>query len=315
MPKVKNPFKYAQYQRVKIVNSQKDEIRRFYREGFNEVRKEINRMPMKETESTIIKKMYLKSIQRDIESYLDNVDKRTIYLVRGNMDKMVDIVCSNNQMFMKNIGFTSVPEFMLNKKFKEDVVNRIATGKLYGGKWNLSSAVWGDNANKKNEMSKIIAKGLMKNKSIDAIAKDIERFVNPRSRKGDAWYNEYEVRRTVDYNSQRLARTMISHAYEESFVSLTYKNPFIDAYRWVTSGGDKVCPLCIERETQDLYGLGEGIYPKDKLPLDHPNGMCTFEVVVSMSDEEIGEAIADWYLGEGDEMMTRKLNDFVKSIK
>ena len=42
---------------------------------------------------------------------------------------MVEIVCENNQMFMKNIGFTSVPEFMLSKKFKQDVVNRIVTGK------------------------------------------------------------------------------------------------------------------------------------------------------------------------------------------
>ena len=315
MPKVKNPFEYAQHQRVKIVNSQKDEIRKFYLEGYKEVQKEINKLPMKETESTIIKKMYLKAIQKEIDEYLKDVDKKTIYLVKGNMNKMVEIVCENNQMFMKNIGFTSVPEFMLSKKFKQDVVNRIVTGKLYGGKWDLSSAVWGDNAKKKNEMSRIIAKGLMKNKTIDAIAKDIERYVNPRARKGDTWYNDYNVRRKVDYNSQRLARTMIGHAYQESFVSLTYKNPFIDAYKWVTSVGDKVCPLCIERETQDLYGLGDGIYPKDKLPLDHPNGMCTFEAVVSMSDEEIAEAIADWYLGEGDEYMNEKLDEFVKSIK
>lgn len=315
MPNIKNPFEYAQFRRVKIVNSQKEEIRKFYRDGYDDIKKEIDKLPMKETESTIIKKMYLKSIQKEIDEYLKDVDKKTMYLVKGNMGKMVEIVSENNQMFMKKIGFTSIPEFMLNKKFKQDVVNRIVTGKLYGDKWNLSSAIWGDYANKKKEMSRIIANGLIKGKNINSIAKDIERYVNPRARKGQKWIDEFHARKSIDYNSQKLARTMISHAYQESFVSLTYKNPFIDAYRWVTSGGDKVCPLCIERETQDLYGLGDGIYPKDKLPLDHPNGMCTFEVVVSMSDDEIAEAIADWYLGEGDDDMNRRLNEFVKSIK
>ena len=119
----------------------------------------------------------------------------------------------------------------------------------------------------------------------------------------------------IDYNAQRLARTMISHAYEESFVAVTKNNPFIEAYQWITSGSDRVCEICIDRESSDHYGLGPGIYPKDALPLDHPNGMCTFDVVITMTDEEISDAIADWYLGEGDPEMNKRIDDYVEEMK
>ena len=64
----------------------------------------------------------------------------------------------------------------------------------------------------------------------------------------------------------------------------------------------------------DHYGLGPGIFPKDKLPLDHPNGMCTFEPVMLYDDEEIAELVADWYLDEGDVEMNEKINLFIEDL-
>ena len=252
----------------------------------------------------------MNSLKEEVNQNLLDIDKKTNYLVKSNMDLMVDKVIYNNNLFMKDLGFSNT--YTDDRIFRQNVVNRIITGKLYGGKWSLSSAIWGDSKMKQNEISRIVARGIAENKSTYDIAKQLQRYVNPNA------YKETIIpgtRKVVDYNSQRLARTMVSHAYEESFVSLTKYNPFIDAYRWVTSGGDRVCPLCVERATADDYGLGEGIYPKDQLPLDHPNGMCTFEVVISMSEEEIDNAITDWYLDQGDEEMNEALDEFVRYIK
>lgn len=305
----KNPFAYAEGQRVKIVNSQKREIKNLYYDAYKEIKKDIDKVIKKDTDDSYLKRVYLNSVKEEINSYMVEVDRKTNYLVKSNMDLMVDKVIMNNNTFMKDLGFTST--YTDAPLFRKNVVDRIATGKLYGGKWNLSSAIWGDNKQKQLEINRIVSKGVLENKSVYDIAKQLEKYVNPNS---VHMINIPGTRNVVDYNAQRLAKTMVSHAYEESFVSLTKYNPFIDAYRWITSGGDRVCPLCIERETQDLFGLGEGIYPKDQLPLDHPNGMCTFEVVVSMSESEIDNAIIDWYLGEGDEDMNEALDEFVRYI-
>ena len=229
------------------------------------------------------------------------------------MEKMVEIVFQNNEIFLRGSGYK---DYINNPMLKSDVINRIYTGKIYQGKWNLSSAIWGDNQAKINEMNSIIAKGVAENKSLYEISKSLERYVNPNARKSYEWNKMFPgSRKNVDYNAQRLARTTIQHAYQQSFVSATFYNPFIEAYRWVTSGGHNVCQLCLDRESLDEYGLGNGIFPKDKLPLDHPNGMCTFEVVMSMTDDEISDCIADWYMGIGDKRMNKQLDKFSKYLK
>lgn len=309
----KNPFETSQGNRIKIVGKQKKEIKNLYLEVLKEIRKDINKSFDKDTENSRLKIVKLNSLKDELIDYMNYVDRSTEKIINNNMDLMVASVINDNNLFNSNLGFNNIAT---NPRLKQDVINRIATGKLYNGKWNLSSAIWSDNASKINEINSIVAKGILKNKSVYDIAKSLERYVNPNARKDYKWSNIFPgSRKVVDYNAQRLARTMVSHAYQESFVALTKKNPFIEAYEWITSGGDRVCPLCIERETQDAFGLGPGIYPKDALPLDHPNGMCTFDVVITMSDKEIADAIADWYLGEGDDDMNEAIDDYVNSLK
>ena len=99
---------------------------------------------------------------------------------------------------------------------------------------------------------------------------------------------------------------MVQHAYQESFVRVTKNNPFIDSYQWLASGGDRMCDICAERDGK--------IYSKDELPLDHPNGMCTFVVVMSKSLEEVGSDLHDWMMGEGDEALNREIDKFANDL-
>ncbi len=310
MPK---PFEYAQGMRNKIVEKQRKEIKGIYLEVLKELQDEITTLSYKDDMSENLKIKYLKSMKKELEENMRYADKKMEKTIRGNMDNMVTAILKDNQTFLKGMGFH---DYMSNGKAMRDIVERVASGNLYKGKWSLSSAIWGDNKQKLNEINKIVAKGIMKNKGVYNIAKDLERYVNPRARKNYNWSNMFPgSRRKIDYNAQRLARTMVQHAYEESFVAVTKNNPFIEAYQWITSGGSRVCALCMDRESVDHYGLGPGIYPKDKLPLDHPNGMCTFDVVITMSNDEIADAVADWYLGVGDKSMNKKIDKYVKDLK
>lgn len=308
-----NPFKKSERDRKKIVEKQKKEIKKLYKEAYDEIKKDIEKLKGKNDVSSVMRRRYLNSLKQEINDYMTIVDTKTEGIVKINMEQMVSSVLRNNQTYLTDLGFN----FYTNQAaIKNNVIKTITSGNLYNSRWNLSKAIWGDNAARQKEINRIVAKGILQNKGVYEIAKDLERFVNPNARKKTSWNSMFpNTRKKIDYNAQRLARTMVSHAYEQSFVRATIHNPFIDAYRWITSGGHNVCVLCIDRETSDRYGLGPGVFPKDKLPIDHPNGMCTFDIVTSMSENEIKEAIADWYFGMGDEEMNKKIDFFVNDMK
>lgn len=313
MPIVSDPFEYAEGERVKLTEEQRKEIKKLYSDVLEDVRKQIRWIEHKKDVSSTVRKRYLESLKSNIEKSMESVDRKTEKTIRSNMSKMAGLVMENNQMFLSGMGLKN---YMNDPKLKTDVVSRIVSGKLYENKWNLSSAIWGDNQRKLKEINSIVAKGVLANKGVYEIAKDLERYVNPGARKSWEWSKMFPgSRRKIDYNAQRLARTMVSHAYQETLVAVTKNNPFVEGYQWITSGSDRVCPICIDRAETDHYGMGPGIYPKNALPLDHPNGMCTFDVVMSMTAEESADAIADWFLGEGDKKMNKSIDKFVKDLK
>ena len=118
------------------------------------------------------------------------------------------------------------------------------------------------------------------------IAKDLENYVRPSAKLGWNKVTKDGVKiykKQVDYNAQRLGRTLVQHSYQQSFISTTQKNPFVTDYIW-NSNGSRVCELCASRDGKH--------YSKYDLPMDHPNGMCTMipNVVNNLEDK-----LADWY--------------------
>lgn len=172
----------------------------------------------------------------------------------------------------------------------EDIVGSILQGKVYSGKWTLAGSIWGDTKWTQHDIETIVAQGVALNKSAYEIAKDLERYVNPNARKDWEWSKVYPgTKKKVDYSAQRLARTMIAHAYQQSLERACAKNPFVDGYIWLSSNSGRVCPICAARNGQ--------FYKKGQLPLDHPNGMCTFEATITKSMIEISNELADWVNG------------------
>lgn len=298
-------FAKAEGIRVQITNQQAKQIRKMYRDLANEYKKEINSLARRTNISSQMRTQYLKDYVKELEydiKYLnDNVQKT----ISSNMFKVSRAVVEDSIVLDQKMGFRGI--FTKQFYIPQDVVAVVSSGKLYEGKWTLSKAIWSDNQKKLNDINSIVAKGIAGNKSTYEIAKDLERYVNPQARKLWNWSKVYpHTSKKIDYNAQRLARTMVSHAYEEAFVESTKDNPFIEAYMWVASGGDRMCPICEDRD-------GE-IFKKEDLPLDHPNGMCTFEIVMTKSYEEIGRDIANWINGEGDSKLNAELDDYAEEL-
>lgn len=308
-------FAKAKGQRVRLVNDQSKQIKKMYSSIIGDIQENIKFLEHRQNISSVMRVQYLKDLQKQISEALEDVDGRLEKTIKLNMNSVAQEVVKCNQALLNNMGFSNQLVGSALSYIPKDVVNEITTGKLYEGKWSLSKAIWNDTARMNKDLERIVATGVASQKSTYEIAKDLEKYVNPSAKKDWDWSKVYPgTKKKIDYNAQRLARTMVSHAYEESFVRATKNNPFVGCYRWLISNSDRVCPICIGRAENNEYGLGAGLYPKDQLPLDHPNGMCTFETVIPKSYEQIADSLADWALGKGDPKLNGQIDDFVEDL-
>ena len=309
-------FVKAEGRRVTVTNTQRRQIKKLYASVLDDISERMEFLKTRDNVSSTLRLQYLNELKSEIEESMSTIDRRVETVIRNNMSMVSEGTVEVNRKLLEKMGFEESVYGIAYSYVPKQVVNEIATGQLYKGRWTLSRAIWQDNVLRNKDLETIIAKGVAENKSTYEVAKDLERYVNPSARKSWDWSKVYPgTRKQIDYNAQRLARTMISHAYEESFVRATKNNPFIEAYRWLPSYSDRVCPLCISRAEDDQYGLGAGIFPKDSLPLDHPNGMCTFETIITKSYEQIADDLADWVVGKGSSELNNLLDIFLRDLQ
>lgn len=293
-------LRLAENMRMKLARKQQKEIKELYERVAKKIAKEAEKLP--DTSSAALRWQYLKTLQGQVSDQIRNIGSKLEGTLISNMAQVATAAAKDNLSLLQSIGMPMIKGAFSH--VPDDVVSSIVTGQVYGGNWSLSRAIWNNTSKTQKDINTIIAEGVAQNKSVYDIAKDLEKYVSPSAKKPWDWNKVYPgTARKVDYNAQRLARTMVSHAYQQSFVQTTIKNPFVTQYRWLGSNSHRICPLCAERDGQ--------LFDKDDLPLDHPNGMCTFEAVMTGSMADMANRIADWALGGSDP----ELDDYSQYLK
>jgi len=278
-----------------IMVSQQKEIQMLYLDWAEDIADKAYYYAMKSNASAAISEKYYKELYNQMKETNKQLGKEIQGIITGNMYTIADSVVASNVEWLKTFGFSVEG---LNAAFSyipNDVVQRLITGQIYQGGWNLSQRIWSDSQQTQKDIYQIMARGLAEQKPIYEIAKDLESYVRPGASK--KWNPVLAMRNTktgeieykrlyknnVDYNAQRLARTLAQHSYQQSFIAATQNNPFITEYIW-HSNGSRVCELCLARNGAH--------FKKDELPMDHPNGMCTMEPVVA---DDMVDQLADWF--------------------
>ena len=295
MPKQKFSLKNAEQVRVTTTMVQQKKIKQMYENLYQEVTKQISKMGKEN-----IKKQNLIILQRDIGNAISQMNKDIQDGIVRDMRIVSNAVVEDTRTFLKQMGFKDKDIHNAFQFVPDEIIREIANGNVYQDNWRLSEAIWGYNKQTQYNLNRIISIGTKQGKSAYEIALDLERYVEPSaskpSRRIYSWRYDKMGNKVkdsfyfgkVDYNAQRLARTLISHAYQQSFMRVNENDPFVVGYRWITSNfHGRVCEICRDREGR--------IFKKDELPLDHPNGMCTFEAVIPDSMESIADKIGMWY--------------------
>lgn len=276
--------------RKNLTKSQEDEISMLYRNVYLRTRKQMLAIPKDGTTSQQIEKQYLNKLIKDLDASYKSLGVGLEKEIKKQAKKAANGVVEDAKKLTTKAGFKIEGAY---SHVPRDVVNALVTGQVYGGNWSLSGAIWRDIDKHKSDISKIVAEGVAANLSSYDIAKSLEQYVDPKARKPWDWSKVYPgTSKKVDYNAQRLARTMVSHAYQQSLERVCKKNPFVDGYIWQSAHTDRTCQLCADRDGQ--------FFAKGDLPLDHPNGMCTFLANITESMTDIADRLADWAKGGDD---------------
>lgn len=261
--------------RTAITKAQERDIRKYYNQWAREIR---------EMERTLPNTPYNESQRRELVELYYQLRSASIQLtteinssVSTNVEWMGRTVQRVNVRWLESVGLT--PD-SLNRKFSQSTdmaIRNILTGSLYNGQ-SLSSRIWDITNSNLNDTNIIIARGLAQDKSLNEIARELEKYLNPdlkndwrvvRVTNPDGTISVYKINNgKVDYRAQRLARTSIQHAYQQTLIALTKDNPFVNGYIWHADGGHP-CMLCLDRDNQ--------FYKAEDVPLDHPNGQCSLE--------------------------------------
>lgn len=83
------------------------------------------------------------------------------------------------------------------------------------------------------------------------------------------------------YIAERIARTETARARYDAFIARYGNDDSVAAYQWKLGSRHPAEDICDMYAHADLYGLGRGVFPKDRAPVNpaHPHCLCHYAPV------------------------------------
>ena len=299
--------KEAQKKKLKLMKKQEKQIKEIYNDMYLNVSKKL-----KKVNPNTLHKRYLEELKKELEKEIKVSNNQVKKIIKKNIEKsselannvQLDFFMSINDKYNLNMGDTFSSMF---SKIPKEAMNEILFGKAYKDRKGLSERIWLDTKKFNKDIDYVVAEGIANKKSTYDIAKDLEKYVNPKASKEWEWSKVYpNANKVVDYNVQRLARTSIQHAFQQAQKRSCKKNPYVEHIRWLSSNSSRTCELCNSRNNQ-LYKIND-------VPLDHPNGLCTTIPEISKSLDEIGKELRLWIDGEANTKLDKWFKKYGKEF-
>lgn len=147
-----------------------------------------------------------------------------------------------------------------------------------------------------------LAKNGAPNKALQAAYNKLLEAVQKGNEKAIEKAVEVAVNEKSRYVAERITRTEMARAWADGFIAKMQKDADIVAVKFKLSSRHPVFDICDMYAKADMYGLGAGIYPKDKLPPlpVHPHCLCRYveviegEVDMQQQRDQVQEAGNKW---------------------
>jgi len=151
----------------------------------------------------------------------------------------------------------------------------------------LSENIWDLHRTTYKDIRRVITTGYADQKYVHEIMNEIRGFLylSEADMRTTYWKEFYKRNppgrgryKSAYKNMDRLIRTEVTRGYREATAEYAKQKKWAKGVKWHRTSGTEECGECDEYESSDLYGLGDGVYPPDALPVSHPQCMCYLTV-------------------------------------
>lgn len=203
--------------------------------------------------------------------------------IKAVAEDTIDIYGNLTSKYAKEKGYAFDAAAAFNSIPYAAVQNVV--GRVWGDGYNFSDRIWIMNEYANQSVKDILSAGISRGEGATKIAKQLQEFLIEPSISDTTSYTTAGLksitgRGTINYNALRLAKNEINNTYREALVVANDKNPIMGGVKWNLSGSHPRPDICDVWAKMDAYGLGAGVTPADKTPIDHVGGFCFLTEVI-----------------------------------
>lgn len=242
-------------------------------------------------------KKYLADINREIDAIADWFTKTNAQWINNNIVQSVEFAIDSQDMAARAFAQAAAEEyqgkgreiltkaatdpaapFLLRAQFGTGLAGHIRKAvwkRRWVDGWTLSDRIWETDRVLRKNLHDMIEQCVNEGLSAVEFSRAVEQYL---LKPGPAWTTKITPSKTgrgsIKYNALRLARTETNNAYRTAHALGAKNSTIVKGIKWNLSHSHPEPDICDEWATQDLYGLGPGVYPPDKLPPGHPQCLC-----------------------------------------
>jgi len=197
--------------------------------------------------------------------------KQQLFLKKSAVKTAYEIQYRMEKKLGKKFVKLTKEEIKLIEKLRKNAKSMIK-GEISKKRWNSILRQYERYIKQRKETGVLQAHRTLLRELTKAVEKASEKSVDEAVR----WYM-YEKQL---YNLKRITRTETARILNTAVVESYKDNPFVVGFKWELNPAHKIVDICDKYASVD-FGLGRGIFPKEKLPNcpAHPNCMCMINPV------------------------------------
>ncbi|MBB6716259.1 hypothetical protein [Clostridium gasigenes] len=295
----------------KLMQQQEEELLSIYEEASKQISRKLSK-----TKSGGLTERYLSELNKSIYRYTLELRTNLSRSITDGMLASSQIASTTQTEYFNIIAPTQDINSRFNKMFTllpDRITKQLIGTNYYSDGKTLDKRLWEITSKNSKDIDRLIKINIAKGTNAKDLANELDSYINPKSGVIPKTL-ESGMSKKISYQAQRFSRTSLTHANNESYIQGSKMNPFSKGVKWNLSPSHSSrmhgkTDICDTYANQDLYELGTGVYPPDKAPIEHPNGLCylTSEVVPI---EKAREELIDWVNGEGNHKLDKWLNDY-----
>jgi len=218
-----------------------------------------------------------KGIERILDTLSTDTRKGIVEGMFGTAHGVADGYSKATRKLMKDAGYSAD----LDKQFGTIPIESVGVvmSRVWDDGFSFSDRLWKMNSTSKAGVNQILASGIARGQSAVNMSKQLKQYLrDPSVHPGVSWTTGVKKsvtgRGTIHHNALRLARTEINNTYRETMARANARSPVTNGLKWNISASHPRQDVCDLWAFGDSFGMGEGVFPAQGIPIDHPHGLC-----------------------------------------